>query len=229
MRLSSFRLWVFDLDGTPVDSRLDLANAVNATLESRGLAPQPEDLIVSFVGDGADDLLRRSFEAAGAKPGDSLLGAGFSGLMREFLDYYGAHCLDRTAPYPGAREFLGALAARGLPLAILTHKPARATETVLAGLGLRDLFRHIVPGDGPLGKKPDPAGLAYILKAMNASPLDSVLVGDSLQDLRTARAAGTSFVAYSGGLGDAESVAAAGPDFSTDSFHALLAKLESET
>jgi phosphoglycolate phosphatase len=226
MHLSSFRLWIFDLDGTLVDSRLDLVSAVNATLESRGLARLPEDLIASFVGDGADDLILRSFEAAGWPPHEAR--ARLPDVLKDFLDFYAEHCLDRTTPYPGSRELLGALARRGLPLAVLTNKPARMTETVLVGLGLRDLFAQIVPGDGPLGKKPDPRGLAYILNAMNTPPNEAVLVGDSLQDLRTARAAGTGFVAFSGGLGDAEAVTAAGPDFSVDSFPALLQKLEAE-
>lgn len=226
MDIKRFRLWVFDLDGTLVDSRLDLARSVNATLASRGLPPQSEDLIVSFVGDGADDLIRRSFEAAGWSRGESE--SRLPQILREFLGLYAENCLDRTTVYPGARELLEALARRGVPMAVLTNKPGLLTATVLEGLGLRAHFKVVVPGDGPLGKKPDPAGLAYILKAMNVSPVDAVLVGDSLQDLRTARAAGASFVAYSGGLGDAGAVTAAGPDFSADSFHALLEMLEAD-
>jgi phosphoglycolate phosphatase len=226
MNLSRFRLWVFDLDGTLVDSRLDLADAVNATLESRGLARLPEDLIVSFIGDGADDLLRYSLEAAGSDP--EVLRNEFADALRWFLDYYNEHCLDRTMLYPGARELLDTLSRRGLPLAVLTNKPEKSARKILAHMGLLDGFAELVPGDGPLGKKPDPAGLAYILKAVKVSPVVSVLVGDSLLVLRTARAAGTSFVAFTGGLGDVDAVTDAGPDFSTDSFHALLGKLESE-
>ncbi len=221
---SSHKLWVFDLDGTLIDSRLDLANAVNHTLEARGLSRLPEEVIVSFVGDGADDLIRRSFAAAGwpaEKAHENL-----PGILLEFLDRYAGHCLERTTVYPGARELLDALKARGLPLAMLTNKPGRLTQTVLEGLGLRGYFAEVVPGDGPLGKKPDPRGLAYIMKAMNASPGETVLVGDSLQDLCTARAAGASFLAYLGGLGDAEAVKAAGPDLATDSFHDLLRRVE---
>ncbi len=225
-RLTSFNLWVFDLDGTLIDSRLDLANAVNGTLEARGLPRLPEDLIVSFVGDGADDLILRSFAAAGWPQAEAR--ENLPAILREFLDRYAAHCLDRTTVFPGARELLDALKARGLPLAVLTNKPDRLTRAVLAGLGLQDYFTEVVPGDGPLGKKPDPRGLAYIMKAMNSSPGESVLVGDSIQDLRTARAAGTAFLAFLGGLGDAEAVAAEGPDLATGSFLDLARKLESE-
>jgi phosphoglycolate phosphatase len=223
MSLSRFKLWVFDLDGTLIDSRLDLVSAVNATLAARGLPRQGEELIISFVGDGADDLIRRSFEAAGWNRAESE--ARLPEILREFLDLYAANCLDRTTVYPGARELLAGLAATGVPMAVLTNKPGRMTDLVLAGLGLRDPFKVVVPGDGPLGKKPDPAGLAYILKAMNTSPDDAVMVGDSLQDLRTARGAGTAFLAFTGGLGDADAVQAATPDFATDSFLDLAAAL----
>lgn len=224
MDVSLFRLWVFDLDGTLIDSRYDLVAAVNATLAHLKLPELPEDVIVSYVGDGAEDLIRRSLETAGM-PGPEIRN-GFAGTMRWFLDYYGEHCLDRTVPYPGALELLDALAVRGLPLAVLTNKPEKPTLTILEHLGLRSLFRAVIPGDGPLGKKPDPAGLAYILKDVNALPQESVLVGDSLQDLQTARAAGTSFLAFLGGLGDAGAISAAAPDISVNAHSEILAMLD---
>lgn len=225
--LASAALWVFDLDGTLIDSRYDLVTAVNATLAWRGLAALPEDTIVSYIGDGAEDLIRRALESAGM-PGPHIR-EGFAETMRWFLDYYGEHCLDRTVPYPGARALLDALAARGLPMAILTNKPEKPTLKILAHLGIRDRFSHIVPGDGPLGKKPDPAGLTSILKAMNIAPAAAVLVGDSLQDLLTARAAGTAFVAFRGGLGDATAIAAAAPAWTVDTLSELLALATPET
>lgn len=222
--LASVTLWVFDLDGTLIDSRYDLVTAVNATLAWRGLAALPEATIVSYIGDGAEDLIRRALESAGM-PGPRIR-EGFTDTMRWFLDYYGDHCLDRTVPYPGARELLDALAARGLPMAILTNKPEKPTLKILAHLGILDRFTHVVPGDGPLGKKPDPTGLTSILKAMNIAPAASVLVGDSLQDLLTARAAGTAFVAFRGGLGDAAAIAAENPAVTVDTLPELLALLD---
>lgn len=223
MDLSRFRLWVFDLDGTLVDSRFDLVSAVNATLAHRGLAALPEDIVVSHIGDGAEDLIRRSLEAAGM-PGPEIRD-GFADTMRWFLDYYGEHCLDRTVLYPGALELLDDLAARGRPLAVLTNKPEKPTLKILEHLGILARFRAVVPGDGPLGRKPDPTGLAYILRNVNASPQESVLVGDSLQDLRTARAAGTSFLAFLGGLGDAGAIAAAAPDVAVNALTEITALL----
>lgn len=212
--LSNPRLWIFDLDGTLIDSRLDLVTAVNATLAWLGRPVLDEDRVIGFVGDGADDLIRKSMRAAGLDAAETDARAGEA--LRWFLDYYGDHCLDRTVPYPGARELLEGLRAQGRPLALLTNKPERPTRTILAHLGWDAWFDVVVGGDGPLGKKPDPRGMAYILETMNTAPRDAVLVGDSPQDLQTARATGVPFIAYLGGLGDADAVRAAGPDLAVD-------------
>jgi phosphoglycolate phosphatase len=227
MNLSPLRLWVFDLDGTLIDSRYDLVLAVNATLAHLKLPPLSEDIIVSYIGDGAEDLIRRSLESAGMPSPE--IRAVFSETMRWFLDYYGEHCLDRTVPYPGALDLLDALTARGLTLAVLTNKPEKPALKILAHLGILERFAQVIPGDGPLGKKPDPAGLAYILRAVNTLPHDAVLVGDSLQDLQTARAAGTSFVAFLGGLGDAGAIAAATPDVTVNHLTEITALVEMGT
>ncbi len=222
--LSSFKLWVFDLDGTLIDSRYDLVTAVNATLDNLGLSPLPEATIVSYIGDGAEDLIRRSLESAGM-PTPVICGL-FSETMAWFLDYYGEHCLDRTVPYPGALELLDTVAARGHGMAVLTNKPEKPALKILAHLGILERFSHVIPGDGPLGKKPDPTGMAYILKAVNTLPHESVLVGDSLQDLQTARNAGVSFIAFLGGLGDSEAIAAATPDVEVTHLSEITALLE---
>jgi phosphoglycolate phosphatase len=220
----SSKLWVFDLDGTLIDSRYDLVTAVNATLDNLGLSPLPEATIVSYIGDGAEDLIRRSLETAGM-PSPEIRGI-FSETMRWFLDYYGEHCLDRTVPYPGALELLDAVAARGCAMAVLTNKPEKPALKILENMGILSRFTHVIPGDGPLGKKPDPTGLAYILKAVNTLPHESVLVGDSLQDLQTARNAGVSFIAFMGGLGDAGAITAATPDVEVTHLSEITALLE---
>jgi phosphoglycolate phosphatase len=217
----AYDLWIFDLDGTLIDSRLDLVSAVNATLTWRGLPPLPEDTIVSYIGDGAEDLIRRSLAAAGATP--AAIGDDFAGTMRWFLDHYGEHCLDRTVLYPGARALLEALAARDLPMALLTNKPEKPTLKILEHLDILRHFGQVVPGDGPLGKKPDPTGLTAILKAMNTVPERAVLVGDSLQDLEAAQAAGTAMIAFRGGLGDAAALAARHPTAMIDTLSELHA------
>ena len=177
-----FQLIVFDLDGTLVDSRRDLANATNALLVECGAPPLAEDRIGRMVGDGASTLVARAFEAAGvARPADAL---------PRFLAIYAAHLLDYTRPYPGIVEVLVALRAR-VSLAVLTNKPLASTREILAGL---DLARHfdaaaVVGGDGPFPRKPDPAGLRHLMARVGAEAGSTLLVGDSVIDWKTAHAA----------------------------------------
>jgi phosphoglycolate phosphatase len=177
-----YQLIVFDLDGTLIDSRRDLANATNALLVECGAAALPEDRIGRMVGDGAATLVARAFDAAGLeKPPDALA---------RFLTIYGEHLLDHTRPYPGIAAALDALGARA-SLAVLTNKPLASTREILAGL---DLARHfdpdaVVGGDGAFPRKPDPAGLHYLIARAGAVPASTLLVGDSLIDWKTARAA----------------------------------------
>jgi phosphoglycolate phosphatase len=178
------RLIVFDLDGTLVDSRKDLADAANATLISYGAQPMSEEAIGRMVGDGAATLVARAFEAAGlARP---------SGALDRFLSLYDDRLLNHTRPYAGIPELLADLASR-TALAVLTNKPLAATRRILAGL---DLARHfepdrIVGGDGPFPRKPDPGGLRHLMALAGAAADVTVMVGDSVVDWRTASAAAT--------------------------------------
>jgi phosphoglycolate phosphatase len=189
-----FQLIVFDLDGTLIDSRRDLANATNALLVECGAAPLPEDRIGRMVGDGAATLVARAFDASGLeRPPDAL---------SRFLAIYEAHLLDHTRPYPGIPELLDALGARA-SLAVLTNKPLGSTRQILAGL---DLARHfadqaVVGGDGPLPRKPDPAGLRHLIARAGVTAESTLLVGDSVIDWRTARAASTSVCLVRYGFG----------------------------
>jgi phosphoglycolate phosphatase len=179
-----FHLVVFDLDGTLIDSRRDLAASANALLASCGAAPLPEERVGRMVGDGAATLVARVFEARGVPaPPDAL---------PRFLAFYDKCLLDHTRPYPGVDGMLDVLRLRA-QLALLTNKPLTATRRILSGL---DLARHfgdgaVVGGDGPFPRKPDPAGLAHLVRTAGVSPGATLLVGDSLVDWRTARAAGT--------------------------------------
>jgi phosphoglycolate phosphatase len=180
--MNNVRLVVFDLDGTLVDSSLDLANAVNAMLAELEVARLPDPDIVAMVGEGAAVLVRRALSAAG-------LAADTPGALDRFLAHYNAHLLVHTRPYPGMVSTLQELGSR-TPLAVLTNKPGYATDRVLEGLGLRQYFREVIGGDTPFGRKPAPAGLAHLASAV-AAPIESVLlVGDSPVDLATARTAG---------------------------------------
>ncbi len=174
---------MFDLDGTLVDSSVDLANAVNALLGDLGAAAIPTADVVGMVGEGAAVLVRRALTAAGLDPETP-------GALERFLAHYDPHLLDNTRPYAGIVETLRKLSAR-TRLAVLTNKPARATELMLAGLELRGYFRDVIGGDTKWGRKPGPAGLLHLCEDAGVAPADTLLVGDSAVDLATARNAGT--------------------------------------
>jgi phosphoglycolate phosphatase len=176
---------VFDLDGTLVDSRRDIADAANELLISCGAAPFDEERIGAMVGDGAAQLVARAFGAAGIDaPPDAL---------ERYLAFYSAGLLNHTRAYDGIPAVLDALATRAA-LAVLTNKPIDSTRRILDRLGLA---RHFAPGsvlggDGPFPRKPDPAALTHLAARANVSAASTMMVGDSAVDWRTARAAGTS-------------------------------------
>jgi len=177
------RLVVFDLDGTLVDSSRDLAAATNALLSDLGAEPLAQDVVVSFVGEGAAVLVRRALEHAGLDPETPE-------ALSRFLAHYDRCLLDTTRPYPGMVETVTAIAATRR-VAILTNKPAAATRRILEGLSLDVLFRDVIGGDSPHGRKPNPAGLLALAARAAVTPAETLLVGDSPVDFETARRAGT--------------------------------------
>jgi phosphoglycolate phosphatase len=184
LSVDRFRLVVFDLDGTLVDSRRDISDAANALLEACGAEPLPEARIGRMVGDGAATLVARAFQFSGIEqPPDALA---------RFLALYDQRLLDHTRPYPGMPGVLDMLGLRS-KLAVLTNKPIAATRRILAGL---DLARHfpedaVIGGDGPFPRKPDPAGLLHLIERAGLVAESALLVGDSIIDWRAARAAST--------------------------------------
>jgi phosphoglycolate phosphatase len=189
-----FQLIVFDLDGTLIDSRRDLANATNALLVECGAAPLAEERVGRMVGDGAATLVARAFQASGiAQPPDAL---------DRFLRIYGEHLLDYTRPYDGIPEALRTLRS-SRRLAVLTNKPLASTRRILDGLALAQYFPPdaVVGGDGPFPRKPDPAGLQHLVDRAGVTPADTLLVGDSAIDWRTARAARVSVCLVRYGFG----------------------------
>jgi phosphoglycolate phosphatase len=175
-------LVVFDLDGTLIDSRRDLADAANALIMERGGSPLPVDAIAAMVGEGAALLVRRALRAAGTD-------LDVARDLPRFLDLYDERLLEHTRLYEGTREMLESM-RRSHSLAVLTNKPQRPTERILEGLGIAPFFKWVIGGDTPHGRKPDPAGLASLIGAAGTTATDTLMVGDSAIDLKTARAAG---------------------------------------
>ena len=186
-------LIVFDLDGTLVDSRRDLANAANALVAGLGGAPLSEDAVGEMVGEGAAVLVRRALAAAGLAP-DS------PGALPRFLELYDQRLLEHTRPYGGIVDALQHLHT-GYALAVLTNNPQAPTDRLQAGLSLGRFFRDVIGGDTPLGRKPGAAGLQELARRSAVSLGSTTLVGDSPIDLQTARSAGSHIVLAGYGFG----------------------------
>ena len=182
----------FDLDGTLIDSRHDLASSVNHVLRTMRLPELAPETLYGYVGDGARVLVERALGPERSARVDE--------GMALFLEWYGAHLLDATVPYPGIIELLDALAARGVAISVLTNKPIGLTRTILDGLALSGRFVGVIGGDSLPVRKPDPAGLDE-LRRLTGTPCDeTLLVGDSTIDVETARAGGVAFCGVSWGL-----------------------------
>lgn len=175
------RLVVFDLDGTLIDSRRDLADSANALIEEHGGSPLPVDAIAGMVGEGAALLVRRALATAGVK-------IDVERDLKRFLELYAERMLAHTTLYDGTREMLDAVSPIA-QLAILTNKPQYHTDGILAGLDVANYFRWVIGGDTGHGRKPDPSGLRYLMSTAGAATNDTLMVGDSAIDLKTARAA----------------------------------------
>jgi phosphoglycolate phosphatase len=179
---------LFDLDGTLVDSRRDLATALDLTLHELGLPPLGVKEITHLVGDGARRLVERGLIAAGAGP--ALSDAFISDALERFKRHYAQHLLTTTRPYPNVQTVLEHFT--GLPKAVITNKPAGFSETILQGLGLRKYFVAIIGGDTLPQRKPHPAPVQAGLLACGVHhPAEAVMIGDSPNDIRAGQAAGT--------------------------------------
>jgi phosphoglycolate phosphatase len=179
----AIRLVIFDLDGTLIDSRRDLADAINAMIAELGGEPLSLGAVTALVGEGAAVLVRRALTAAG-------LDASAPGALERFLAHYDDRLTVHTRPYDGIVASLEALRSDGLALSVLTNKPGRPTREILERLELARFFSQVIGGDSPLGRKPDPAGLLSLAAQADVMPSATALVGDSPIDVKTARAAG---------------------------------------
>jgi len=215
-QFSKVRVLIFDLDGTLIDSKADLALSVNAMLKHMGRAVLPHETIFGYVGNGAPLLVRRAL-------GDGVTDAEGEKGLAYFLAYYKEHMLDNTVPYPGVRDGLALLQKH--PMAVLTNKPVRFSTWILEGLGLRRYFRYVYGGNSFEKKKPDPMGVDILLRHFEAAPQEAMMIGDSDVDVRTARNSGIWACGVSYGLGT-DGLRVHPPDLMVDSLDELPRHLD---
>ena len=186
------RLIAFDLDGTLIDSRRDLADSANELIVELGGTALTEDAIGGMVGEGAALLVRRALHAAGLEHPPA--------AVTRFLEIYDTRLVNHTRVYPGILEALDSVRGRAR-LGVLTNKPTAPTERLLDAFAIRDLFHTVIGGDGPHPRKPDPQGLLAMMAASGATPDHTVMVGDSGVDFETARRASVRCCLVSYGFG----------------------------
>jgi phosphoglycolate phosphatase len=206
-------LLIFDLDGTLIDSRLDLANAVNAMRSHLGMSPLANERVYSYVGNGAPVLIRRSL-------GDRATEPQVQEALEFFLEYYGEHDLDHTTLYPGVKVSLDRLRDAGKRMAVLTNKPVRMTRHIVEGLGVRGHFFQVYGGNSFDRKKPDPEGVEALMREAGVDRARTMMVGDSSVDVLTARAAGIACCGVTYGF-QPESLADPAPDLLVDRMEQL--------
>jgi phosphoglycolate phosphatase len=197
--VDQIRLLVFDLDGTLVDSRLDLTNSVNAMLRKYGRPELPCDLIATYIGDGAPMLVRRAL----GDPDDQKF---VDEALIFFMTYYREHKLDNTYVYPGVMESLLAIKSvrnGDFQMAVLSNKPVNPSRAIVEALGMSHFFFQTYGGNSFPTKKPDPQGALALLKEAGVKPDQAVMVGDSANDVLTAQNAGMYSVGLTYGLSPA--------------------------
>jgi phosphoglycolate phosphatase len=189
-----FHHFIFDLDGTLLDTTEDLAAAVNHVLSRFGLPAIPPERVRGYVGHGVRVMVERA------------LGESQGHLVREglvlFLEYYREHLLDHTQPYPGMVQLMGKIKDGGGVLSVLTNKPEEFSRRLIAGLSLSNYFIGIVGGDTLTTRKPDPQGVYHLQNLSGVSLQRTLLIGDSETDVETAQAAGVAVCGVTWGFGE---------------------------
>jgi phosphoglycolate phosphatase len=209
---------LFDLDGTLVETRKDIATGINLSLGDRGLPVLPVDSVARHVGNGARVLAARCLEEAGvASPTQEEI----ESLHDAFRAHYLAHLLDTTFVYPGVPGVCEGIARSGGRMAIVTNKPIEAAKRILIGLGLSSYFPVVLGGDSLPQRKPDPAPLLRAIDSLGMDLGRALMVGDSQIDIDAARAAGIPVAAVAWGFTSRAELATASPDLLAEDAAAL--------
>ncbi|MEM7652191.1 MAG: phosphoglycolate phosphatase [Pseudomonadota bacterium] len=208
---------IFDLDGTLIDSALDLLAALNRVLAEFNRPPQTREMVVGMIGNGAAKLVERALEATG---GLVETRDGEETPFQRFMHHYKSAPAVQTAPYPGVEDALEALAQRGVHMAVCTNKPHALSVTILEALGLSRFFRHVSGGDSVPVRKPHPGHLLSVMQALGVNRAEVAMVGDSITDVTAAKAVPIPVVAVTYGYSKVP-VNSLGADFVIDSFATL--------
>jgi phosphoglycolate phosphatase len=211
-----YRGYLFDLDGTLVDTAPDINAAMNRALDRAGLSPVSEALTRHWVGHGARVLIQQALDHQ-QQSHDPL-----ETLLQDFMACYEAHIAEHSAPYPGVREALETLRARGARLAVVTNKMTRLTLPLLDALALTPLFQGIVCGDTAARPKPAADPALFACETLSLEIRDVLFVGDSETDVACARAAGCDVVCVPDGYNHGVTPTALGADGIIDSFLDLV-------
>lgn len=207
-----YDLIIFDLDGTLIDSKVDLVNSVNFTRKQLNLNPLPDEIIFSYIGDGVQKLIQRAINETRNK-------SVFSRALDIFLGHYRDHLLDYTMVYPGVLEVLTKLDHK--VLGILTNKPLESTLAILTGLRIKERFCFIYAGNSFKQKKPHPVGINRILNETKIPRHRTLMVGDSYIDMETGQNARVSTCGVTYGLA-ANTLSSCNPQFLIDDIKKLI-------
>lgn len=216
---------LFDLDGTLVDSAPDLANAVNATLSALGRPTFSQNSIRNWVGNGAKTLIERAL-CGQAEISDKLDPALARDALSVFLEHYKTHlCIDSVL-YPGVKDTLEQLSQKGFVLGLVTNKPAAFISPLLEGLNIAEYFSCQIGGDSLANKKPHPEPLTTAIAQLNQTIENTLMVGDSRNDILAAQAAGVKSVAVTYGYNYGQDIRKNNPDYVFDHFSEILKILD---
>ncbi|MGH9843358.1 MAG: HAD family hydrolase [Blastocatellia bacterium] len=216
-----FQCLLFDLDGTLVDSRADLINSVNWTLEELGRRPLPDSRVMSFIGEGARLLVERALRATQDREPET---SDVDRALKTFRRHYREHLLDQTRVYPEVEETLGLLGR--LPKVVVTNKPYEFTIALLEGIGLLHHFQMILGGDSLPERKPSPMMLLEAARRCDVRVSNCLMVGDSWVDVEAGRSAGMKTCGYVPGFRGRTELAGAGADYLIERFSELRMLIE---
>ncbi len=218
MGFTSPAMLLFDVDGTLVDSVPDLAWCVDRMMERLGLPTRGEARVRNWVGNGVEALVRRALtDQMDAEPEADLYARAYP----VFLELYAANTCQRSYLYPGVAQTLRELKQEGYRLGSVTNKAQQFTIPLLEQLGIRDCFEIVISGDTLPRKKPDPMPLLHAAEFFGVAPERALMIGDSVSDVKAARAAGFGIVCMSYGYNHGVDIREAEPDAVIDTMSEL--------